>query len=133
MDVEKTLEFLLHDPVQTSSKSVFAHAAFRPTSKLTITTGLRQTDDSKAFTFNRLSLDGTPHPTLGALMRACGPFKLQVRSLHSPFESLARNIVYQQLHGTAAGAIHARLLALVGNGRKLLPRDILAAADVRWR
>jgi len=69
------LEFLLHDPVQTSSKSVFAHAAFRPTEKLTITTGLRQTDDSKAFTFNRLSLDGTPHPTLGALTNVTRTFE----------------------------------------------------------
>jgi iron complex outermembrane recepter protein len=62
------LEFLLNDPVQTKSDSVFAHAAFRPGDKLTITTGLRYTEDSKAFTFNRLSLDGTPHPVLGALV-----------------------------------------------------------------
>ncbi len=70
---------------------------------------------------------------MGALMRACGPFALQVRTLHSPFESLARNIVYQQLHGNAAAAIHARLLATVGNGHKLRPADILAAdeADLR--
>lgn len=61
------LEFLLNDPVKTKSDSVFAHAAFRPGEKLTITTGLRYTEDSKAFTFNRLSLDGTPHPLLGAL------------------------------------------------------------------
>ncbi|HEX8181492.1 MAG TPA: hypothetical protein VF525_18265 [Pyrinomonadaceae bacterium] len=72
-------------------------------------------------------------PVLGALMRACGPFALQLRTLHSPFEALARNIIYQQLHGTAAAAIHARLLALVMRGRKLQPRDILAAdeADLR--
>ncbi|MEO8464473.1 MAG: TonB-dependent receptor [Gammaproteobacteria bacterium] len=69
------LEFLLHDPVQTKSDSVFAHAAFRPTEKLTITTGLRQTEDSKAFTFNRLSLDGTPHPTLGALTNVTRTFE----------------------------------------------------------
>lgn len=72
-------------------------------------------------------------PTLGALMRACGPFRLEIRTLHSPFESLARNIVYQQLHGTAAAAIHARLLASIGNGRKLQPRDILAADDASLR
>ncbi len=72
-------------------------------------------------------------PTLGALMRLCGPFSLQIRALHSPFESLARNIVYQQLHGTAAAAIHARVIATVGNGRKLHPRDILSADDLVMR
>jgi iron complex outermembrane recepter protein len=68
------LDFLLHDPVKTKSDSVFAHAAFRPTQKLTITTGLRQTSDSKAFTFNRLALDGTPHPTLGSLTNVTRTF-----------------------------------------------------------
>ncbi len=72
-------------------------------------------------------------PTLGTLMRLCGPFRLQIRALHSPFESLARNIVYQQLHGTAAAAIHARLLALVGNGRRLQPRDIISADELALR
>jgi iron complex outermembrane recepter protein len=69
------LEFLLHDPVKTTSESAFAHAAFRPTDKLTITTGLRYTEDSKAFTFNRLSLDGTPHPLLGALTNVTRTFE----------------------------------------------------------
>src|SRR5436305_4743117 len=71
--------------------------------------------------------------TLGALMKAAGPFTLQLRTLHSPFEALARNIIYQQLHGTAAAAIHARVLASVGDGRKLRPRDILAAAEADLR
>ncbi len=72
-------------------------------------------------------------PVLGALMRVAGPFALEQRTMHSPFEALARNIIYQQLHGTAAAAIHARLLALAQQGRTLRPRDILAtrAADLR--
>jgi iron complex outermembrane receptor protein len=68
------LEFLLNDPVATKSDSVFAHAAFRPGDKLTVTTGLRYTEDSKDFTFNRLSLDGTPHPLLGALTNVTGTY-----------------------------------------------------------
>jgi iron complex outermembrane receptor protein len=68
------LEFLLNDPVKTKSDSIFAHAAFRPTDKMTITTGLRYTEDSKDFTFNRLSLDGTPHPVLGALTNLTGRY-----------------------------------------------------------
>src|SRR5437868_3348721 len=72
-------------------------------------------------------------PVLGALMKAAGPFTLQLRTMHSPFEALARNIIYQQLHGTAAAAIHARVVASVGDGRKLRPRDILAAAEADLR
>jgi DNA-3-methyladenine glycosylase II len=67
-------------------------------------------------------------PPLARLMERAGPFALQLRPLQSPFEALARNIVYQQLHGAAAAAIHARLLALFG-GRKLRPAEVLAAAD----
>lgn len=70
--------------------------------------------------------------TLAALMRRAGPFRMQLREMHNPFEALARNIVYQQLHGTAAAAIHARLLALFG-GRRLRPADLLAAPDERLR
>src|SRR5947209_18606055 len=68
-------------------------------------------------------------PLLGALMKAAGTFTLKLRTMHSPFEALARNIIYQQLHGTAAAAIHARVVALGANGRKLRPEDILSADE----
>lgn len=66
--------------------------------------------------------------TMARLVGLVGPFALQIRDLHNPFEALARNIVYQQLHANAAAAIHARVLALGGKGR-LRPRDILDASD----
>ena len=72
-------------------------------------------------------------PVLGALMKAAGPFTLQLRTMHSPFEALARNIIYQQLHGTAAAAIHARVVALGQDGRKLRPEDILSAGEADLR
>ena len=53
-------------------------------------------------------------PTLAKLIEATGPFQMAIRSMHSPFEALTRNIIYQQLNGTAAAAIHARVLALFG-------------------
>ena len=37
--------------------------------------------------------------------------------MRTPFEALLRAIVYQQLSGRAAGAIHARVLALFEDGR----------------
>jgi DNA-3-methyladenine glycosylase II len=66
--------------------------------------------------------------TLAALIERAGPFTMEVRPLRDPFEALARNIIYQQLHGKAAAAIHARVIALFGNG-KLRAQDILAASD----
>jgi 3-methyladenine DNA glycosylase/8-oxoguanine DNA glycosylase len=71
-------------------------------------------------------------PTLARLIEVAGPFRLEVRRMHNPFEALARNIVYQQLHGSAAAAIHARVLALFGGGR-LTPEDVLGASDESLR
>src|SRR3954467_13927169 len=71
-------------------------------------------------------------PVLAKLMERAGPFALEIRKLHDPFEALARNIVFQQLHGKAAEAIHARVLALFG-GAKLRPEDILGATDEAMR
>jgi DNA-3-methyladenine glycosylase II len=57
------------------------------------------------------------------------PFEMKIRAMHNPFESLARNIIYQQLHGNAAAAIHRRVLDLFGQRSKLTPRDILDAPE----
>ena len=70
--------------------------------------------------------------TLARLMKLAGPFAMEIRHLHDPFEALARNIIYQQLHGKAAAAIHARVIALSGKG-KLRPEDILAAPEAGLR
>jgi DNA-3-methyladenine glycosylase II len=48
---------------------------------------------------------------LGRLMERAGPFTLKLAAAQSPFEALLRSIIYQQLHGKAAAAIHARLIA----------------------
>ncbi len=66
--------------------------------------------------------------TLGKLMQRTAPFNMEIRHLSNPFEALARNIIYQQLHGKAAAAIHQRVLALFGRN-KLAPSDIQQAAD----
>ena len=52
----------------------------------------------------------TSDPKLGKLIERAGPFKLRVASTQSPFEALVESIIYQQLHGKAAAAIHRRLL-----------------------
>lgn len=70
--------------------------------------------------------------TLARLMERAGEFDMQLRRMHSPFEALARNIIYQQLHGNAAAAIHARVLALFGKA-KLHPADIIDASEEALR
>lgn len=69
---------------------------------------------------------------LAHLIEAAGPFRMEIRSMHSPFEALARNIIYQQLNGAAAAAIHDRVLALVGKNR-LRPHHLLGASDEALR
>ena len=49
-------------------------------------------------------------PRLRHLVERAGPFRLRISGGLSPFESLAESIVYQQLHGKAAAAIHTRML-----------------------
>lgn len=61
------------------------------------------------------------------------PFSMEIRAMHNPFESLARNIIYQQLHGKAAAAIHERVRDLFGKRRRLMPQDILNAPEEQLR
>jgi DNA-3-methyladenine glycosylase II len=51
---------------------------------------------------------------LAALIDRAGPFTLRLDAWPSPFESLLESILYQQLHGKAAAAIHARVRAFFG-------------------
>jgi DNA-3-methyladenine glycosylase II len=61
------------------------------------------------------------------------PFSMEIRAMHNPFESLARNIIYQQLHGNAAAAIHQRVRDLFGKRHRLKPQDILSAPEEELR
>ncbi len=68
---------------------------------------------------------------LADLMDRAGPFR--PRQLHgrNPFQVLLRSIVYQQLAGEAAGAIHQRVLALFPNGVSAGPLLEMSEADLR--
>lgn len=71
-------------------------------------------------------------PALGRAIDAFGAFALRRRTMRTPFEGLLRAIVYQQLSGHAAGAIHTRLLALFEGGRPT-PAALAAMSDERLR
>ena len=53
-------------------------------------------------------------PKLSALIDRAGPFTLRLDHSASPFESLLESILYQQLHGKAAAAIHRRVREFFG-------------------
>ncbi len=74
-------------------------------------------------------------PKLGALIERAGAFTLRLDPAPSPFESLLESILYQQLHGKAAAAIHRRVREYFRGDpapKALLdtPDEILRAAGV---
>ncbi len=77
-------------------------------------------------------------PRLGRLIERAGSFTLRLPSQQSPFEALLRSILYQQLHGKAAAAIHTKLLlsfAPVGGGigQHPSPEQILQCPNEQLR
>ena len=71
--------------------------------------------------------------TLARLVSIVGPFSMEVRIMNSPFEALARNIIYQQLNGAAAATIHSRVLSVLGGKKRMRPQNILEASDEELR
>jgi iron complex outermembrane receptor protein len=64
-----------NDPVNVDSKAVFAHVAFRPFDPLTITGGIRYTEEHKDYTYSRRQLNGAvAPPPLGPLDGLTGVF-----------------------------------------------------------
>ena len=71
-------------------------------------------------------------PALARAIDTFGPFAMRRQAMRTPFEALLRAIVYQQLSGRAAGAIHARVLALFEGGRPNA-RALAAMSDEELR
>lgn len=71
---------------------------------------------------------------MARLIRAVGPFRMELKQTHDVFAALAEAIVYQQLHGKAAATIFARLCASFrGNDGVPTPQQILRAPDETLR
>ena len=66
-------------------------------------------------------------PVMRRLIREVGPFALTPRGQRTPFESLARAIAFQQLHGKAAESILKRFIALFPGRRFPRPDELLKA------
>ena len=69
-------------------------------------------------------------PVLAALVEAAGPPRFR-RSTDSAFAALVRSILYQQLAGSAAAAIHRRLLEATGDPDD--PAALLKLSPARLR
>jgi DNA-3-methyladenine glycosylase II len=69
-------------------------------------------------------------PVLADLVAAVGPPMLR-KPQDTHFEALVRAIVYQQLAGAAARAIHGRLIAALDGG--VTPEAVVAAPDATLR
>ena len=70
-------------------------------------------------------------PVMAALIEAAGPIRHRPRNPDGHFGALVRAIVFQQLAGAAANAIHGRLRALVPGA--LTPESLLALTDEELR
>jgi DNA-3-methyladenine glycosylase II len=66
-------------------------------------------------------------PVLARLVELAGPIMYRPRDPDGPFGALVRSIVYQQLAGRAAQAIHGRVRATVGD--TLTPETLTAVPD----
>lgn len=69
-------------------------------------------------------------PAFGPVVEAVGPVRL-APPRDSPFAALARAVVYQQLAGAAASAIHGRLVEALGG--RVTPEAVTAAGDAELR
>ena len=68
-------------------------------------------------------------PVMAAIIEKAGPYR--VTYMKPVFQTLVRSIVYQQLAGKAAAAIHGRLVAALGG--QVEPKALLALSDEQMR
>lgn len=69
-------------------------------------------------------------PNLGRLIKKVGKVTIELDPNATVFESLARSIVYQQIHGKAAAAILTRFKTHFGSEARFpSPEQVLAATD----
>ncbi|MFN2545527.1 MAG: DNA-3-methyladenine glycosylase [Actinomycetota bacterium] len=71
-------------------------------------------------------------PVMRRLIKEAGPCTLGARRMRDHFGALVRSIVFQQLAGKAAAAIHGRFVALF-DGQRIDPDAVLAAGVAKLR
>ena len=71
-------------------------------------------------------------PVMARIIRRVGPCRLERDRGAGHYAALVESILYQQITGKAAAAIHARLRALAGRSRPR-PEDVARFADAELR
>ena len=71
-------------------------------------------------------------PILAKVINQVGPCRLKPAAKGDVFHALLRSIIYQQLHGNAAAAIHARVLTAFG-GERAKATALVKVADSTFR
>jgi len=71
--------------------------------------------------------------TMGALIKASGPYRLEPELDRHPFQVLAHAIAHQQLNGTAANTILKRFEQSCGKGSFPTPHEVIASPDATLR
>ncbi len=72
-------------------------------------------------------------PVMVQIIERHGPCRLEVSVEGGPYDSLASAIIFQQLHGKAAGAILQRVKDLIDGTRFPLPEELLALSENQLR
>jgi len=100
-----------NDPVNADTKAAFAHLSWRPVDPLTLTAGIRYTDEHKDYTYSRRTFEGGAHPQLGALDGVRGDYdhdRIDYR-LNAMYEITPDISVYAQWStGFKGGGINPR-------------------------
>jgi iron complex outermembrane receptor protein len=67
-------DFVGNDPVDSTTKAVFAHTEWHLTDRMNVTLGARYTDDKKVYHYTRTNPDGTPNAAVGSLNGLSGEY-----------------------------------------------------------
>jgi len=64
-------------------------------------------------------------PVMGSLIHRAGPYDIEIRGMHDPFQTLMRSITFQQLSGKAANTIYGRVVGLFDGDGPPTPEQVL--------
>jgi iron complex outermembrane receptor protein len=132
------------DPVDAGTQALFAHVSWRPIDPLTLTGGIRFTDEAKGYTYTRLDLAGTlnpdgtsPLPILGPLHGVTGVYDGEESErfdyrLNAQYEITPNISVYAQYStGFKGGGINPRPF----NAQQVKPfsPETLSAYELGWK
>ena len=122
------MDYRAHGNVPFDRAAVVPQPSWRQTSCMTATRELRP--DRKVTYAAAARILAAKDPVIARLLADTGPPGLS-RTSESHFATLVRAIVYQQLAGGAAAAIHGRLIAALGGD--VQPRTLIALPDESLR